>query len=59
MSNNGYQEIQREREAALRGVRPEIANRQKPAQAFNRGTDSGREAAQSREVTNYNQPRKE
>jgi hypothetical protein len=59
MSNNGYQEIHRDREAALRGVRPEIANDPKPAHDFDRGARTGAEAAVSREVTNTNAPRRE
>jgi hypothetical protein len=58
-NNNGYQEIHRDREAALRGVRPEIANAPAPSQAFNQGAHDGREAAQSREVRDTNKPRRE
>jgi hypothetical protein len=56
--SNSYTEIGRDTEAARKGVMPDIANRPAPSQAFNQGHD-GREAAQSREVTNPNAPRKE
>jgi hypothetical protein len=56
--SNPYQEVARDHEAALRGVRPEIANRPEPAQSFGKGTHSGREAAVSREVS-PNNPRRE
>jgi hypothetical protein len=59
MSENPYREIASDREAALRGIRPKIANRPAPAQAYNEGVHTGREAAVSREVRNYNSPRKE
>ena len=59
MSNNGYQEIHRDREAALRGTRPANANAPAPAQSFSIGTHDGKSAAASREVRDTNQPRKE
>jgi hypothetical protein len=59
MTGNPYHEVNRDHQAALRGIRPEIANRPAPAQAFSQGVHTGREAAVSREVTNFNQPRKE
>jgi hypothetical protein len=59
MSNNGYQEIRRDRAAALRGVRPEVANAPEPAQSFSIGTHDGKSAAVSREVRDTNQARKE
>jgi hypothetical protein len=59
MSNNGYQEIHRDREAALRGVRPAIANRPEPAHDFDRGARTGAEAAVNRQVRDTNNPRKE
>jgi hypothetical protein len=59
MSENGFREIHRDREAALRGVRPEIANRPAPAQSFSIGTHDGKSATVSREVRDTNQPRKE
>jgi hypothetical protein len=59
MSNNGYQEIHRDREAALRGIRPAIANAPAPAHDFDRGARTGAEAAVSREVTDTNKPRRE
>jgi hypothetical protein len=57
--SNPYQEVARDHEAALRGVRPEIANRPKPAHDFDRGARTGAEAAVSREVKNTDSPRRE
>ena len=54
MSNNGYQEIHRDREAALRGTRPANANAPAPAQSFSIGTHDGKSAAASREVRDTN-----
>jgi hypothetical protein len=59
MSENPYREIASDREAALRGIRPAVANEPAPAQSFSQGVHTGREAAISREVRNYNSPRKE
>jgi hypothetical protein len=59
MSDNAYQEIHRDREAALRGVHPQIANRPAPSQAFNQGAHDGREAAVSRDLRDTNKPRRE
>jgi hypothetical protein len=59
MTMNAYTEVHRERQAALRGIRPEVANAPKPSQAFSVGTHSGKEAAVSREVRDTNNPRKE
>ena len=56
--SNPYQEIARDREAALRGTRPAIANDPKPAQDFDRGARTGAEAAVNREVS-PNKPRRE
>jgi hypothetical protein len=57
--SNPYQEIARDREAALRGTRPAIANDPNPAQDFGRGARTGAEAAVSREVKNTDSPRRE
>jgi hypothetical protein len=57
--SNPYQEVARDHEAALRGVRPEIANRPAPAQSFSIGTHDGKSAAVSREVRDTNKPRRE
>jgi hypothetical protein len=59
MSENAYQQVARDTEAARKGVMPEIANRPQPSQQFGEGASTGREAAISREVKNYNLPRKE
>jgi hypothetical protein len=56
MSENAYQQVVRDTEAARKGVMPD---RPAPSQAFTQGAHDGREAAQSREVTNTNAPRKE
>jgi hypothetical protein len=57
--SNSYTEIHRDREAALRGTRPAIANAPAPAQAFDRCARTRAEAAISREVTDTNKPRRE
>jgi hypothetical protein len=53
--SNSYQEIARDHEAALRGIRPAIANRPERAHDFDRGARTGAEAAVSR----ANKPRRE
>jgi hypothetical protein len=58
MSENPYREIASDREAALRGIRPEVANRPLP-ESFSIGVHDGKSAAISREVRNTNEPRKE
>jgi len=59
MSENAYQQVARDTEAARKGVMPEIANRPAPSQAFNQGAHDAREPAVSREVRDTNQPRRE
>jgi hypothetical protein len=59
MSENPYREIASDREAALRGIRPAVANDPRPAQAFCQGAHTGKETAISREVKDTNQPRRE
>jgi hypothetical protein len=57
--SNGYQEIHRDREAALGGTRPAVANDPAPAQSFSVGVHDGKTAAVSRQVTDFDKPRKE
>jgi hypothetical protein len=59
MSENPYREVACDYQDALRGIRPEVANRPQPAQAFSVGTHDGKSAAISREVRNTNEPRRE
>jgi hypothetical protein len=42
-----------------RGAMPPIADRPAPSQAFNEGAHTGREAAVSRQVRDFDRPRKE
>jgi hypothetical protein len=55
---NPYVQVARDRQVALRGVRPEVANAPAPAQSFSIGTHDGKSAAVSREVS-PNNPRRE
>ena len=56
---NPYAKVASDHQAALRGVRPEVANHPQPAQSFSVGTHDGKSAAISREVVNSNSPRRE
>ena len=59
MSENAYQQVVSDTEAARREITPEIANHPQPAQSFSVGTHDGKSAAISREVVNSNSPRRE
>jgi hypothetical protein len=59
MTENPYREIASDREAALRGIRPAVANDPAPSQAFSQGVHTGAEAHVSRQVTDFDEPRKE